>query len=66
MTQNQMLLSAMEAGLSFTPLEALNYCGTMKLATRISELRALGHKIKDRWVEDRLTGKRYKKYWMDK
>ena len=51
---------------SLSPLEALKEVGTMKLATRISELRADGNKIKDRWVDDPLTGKRYKRYWMEK
>jgi len=65
MAQNKMILELLKKR-SLSPLEALKEVGTMKLATRISELRADGNKIKDRWVDDPLTRKRYKRYWMEK
>jgi len=66
MTQNEHILRILEKGRSLTPIEALNEVGTIKLATRVSELRSSGHQVKDEWVDDPLTGKRYKRYFMSK
>ena len=41
-----------------SPLDALNEAGTMKLATRVGELRRAGYVILDKWHES----KRYKLY----
>ena len=43
-----------------TGLDALQTCGTMKLATRVSELRRDGFTVIDKWVEQ--GGKRFKSY----
>ena len=49
MTQQQMILKALKRWIS--PLDALREAGTMKLATRVGELRQAGYKIQDRWIE---------------
>lgn len=41
-----------------SPLDALKEAGTMKLATRVGELRKSGYVILDKWHESR----RYKLY----
>jgi len=43
-----------------TPLDALQKVGTMKLATRVGEMRRAGYEIEDRWKE--IDGKRFKAY----
>lgn len=43
-----------------TGLDALSAAGTMKLATRVGELRRAGHVIEDKWVV--VNGKRVKAY----
>ena len=58
MTQHQLILRALKVWIS--PIEALNKCGTMKLSTRVGELRRAGYIIHDRWVE--ANGKRFKSY----
>ena len=45
-------------------IEALHKCGTMKLASRVSEIRRQGYIIEDKWVES--NGKRFKSYRMSK
>lgn len=58
MTQYQMLLKSLKRWVS--PIDALREAGTMKLATRVGELRRIGHVIEDRWVE--ANGKKFKAY----
>lgn len=43
-----------------TGLQALTDCGTMKLATRVSELRRGGYTVIDKWVG--MEGKKFKSY----
>lgn len=43
-----------------SPLEALREVGCLSLAQRVSEWRAAGMEIKDRWIE--ANGKRFKSY----
>ena len=62
MTQQQMILKALKRWIS--PLDALREAGTMKLATRVGELRQAGYKIQDRWIE--ANGKRFKTYRLSK
>ena len=59
MTQHQLILDQLRRRW-LTPLDALNTCGTMKLSTRIGELRMMGHLIADRWVD--VGQKRVKAY----
>ena len=63
LNQRQSIIKRLRRGWC-TGLDALNDCGTMKLATRVSELRRDGHVIIDRWVEH--DGKRFKSYRMIK
>ena len=58
MTQRNLILKALKKWCS--PLDALREAGTMKLATRVGELRLAGYKIQDRWCE--ANGKRFKTY----
>lgn len=59
MTQHESILKQLKRRW-MTPLDALRLCGTMKLASRVSELRRDGVVILDRWVE--VNGKRFKAY----
>jgi len=43
-----------------TPIDALNHCKLMSLAQRVSELRARGYVIADRWID--MPGSRFKAY----
>ena len=45
MTQIEMILAYMREHGSITPMEALNYCGCMRLSARIHDLRNMGHDI---------------------
>ena len=48
-----------------TALEALNECGSLRLAARISDLRASGHII-DTKLETQPNGKRVARYFLVK
>lgn len=65
MTQPDAIIAYLKAGNSLTGLDALRLFGTMKLATRISEIRrdnpALD--IRDEWLH-LPNGKLIKKYWI--
>ena len=56
-TQRQDIIKALKTGW-ITPLDALKRAGTMKLATRVGELRQQGYVILDRWHES----KKFKEY----
>ncbi len=45
MTHKDMILELLRTGAWISPMDALRECGTMKLATRISELRRDGYEI---------------------
>lgn len=64
-TQNAQILRHMQTIGEITPLEALNYCGCLRLAARIHEIRSTGVEVKDRWVTSD-DGKRYKAYSVKK
>ena len=59
LTQRASIIKRLKRGWT-TGLDALNACGTMKLATRVSELRRGGYVIRDKWIEQ--NGKRFKSY----
>ena len=65
MTQNDRILEALEYG-PLTALQAVRTIGTMKLASRISELRAEGWDIRDEWIvtTSRNGTKRVKRYYL--
>ena len=67
-TQKQRILSALKHWTS--PLEALHKAGTLKLSTRVGELRAEGYDIESKWGPDkayklyRLKAKMPKTVWV--
>jgi hypothetical protein len=62
-TQKHGILEWLLLGLPLTPLEALEHFGTMKCASRISELRDEDWPINDRWVTLE-NGKKVKEYFI--
>ena len=56
-TQKQLIIKALSKGW-ISPLDALKSAGTMKLSTRVGELKAEGYLILDKWHES----KKYKMY----
>ena len=62
-TQNKSILQHMQNGYKITALEALGHYGCMRLASRINDLKRMGHIIHDEWVTR--NGKRYKSYYME-
>ena len=64
-TQNAQILRHMQTIGEITPLDALNYCGCLRLAARIYEIRSTGVEVQDRWVTSD-DGKRYKAYSVKK
>ena len=63
-SQQTAILNHLRKGGTLTSLTAVTLIGTIKLTTRISELRAKGFPIADKWVEGR-NGKRWKQYYME-
>ena len=51
MSQYELIVIALSKWIS--PLDALHKAGTMKLSTRVGELRSKGYIIEDRWHESR-------------
>jgi len=66
MTQDDRIIAYLKAGSSLTGLEALNLFGTMKLATRISEIKIKNPTIDIRDTFVHHNGKSFKKYWIHK
>lgn len=50
MSQYDKILRRLQRGWT-SPAQAFNDAGTLKLATRVGELRARGHQIVDRWSD---------------
>lgn len=59
-TKKQRLLSLLKREW-VGPLDALERCGVLSLAQRVSEWRSCGITINDRWMTSP-TGSRYKQY----
>ena len=57
MSQHTMILKMLKKGW-ISPLDALKGAGSMKLSTRVGELRKAGHIIFDKWH----PSKKYKLY----
>lgn len=60
-TQHKRILEYLGSGRSLTTLEAVPLIESVKLTTRISELRRMGYIINDEWVKTP-SGKRIKRY----
>lgn len=52
MTQQQLIIKCLKKGWK-SPLDALREAGTMKLSTRVGELRTAGFVILDKWHPSR-------------
>jgi hypothetical protein len=63
MSQNQRILKHIEQHGSINPLMALERYGCMRLAARISELKARGHKIETRIIKSH-KNKVYAEYYL--
>lgn len=50
-SQGSRLLRVLKRGWT-SPLDALREVGTLKLSTRVGELRKAGHRIADKWSDD--------------
>jgi hypothetical protein len=64
MSQDDLILEAMQHGIRLTPLDAMQppyLC--MRLASRINALRVKGEPVQDRWIKTP-SGKRVKEYWI--
>lgn len=59
MNQQSLIIKRLRKGWC-TGLQAVHDCNTLKLATRVSELRKAGYTVPDKWVE--VNGKRFKAY----
>lgn len=65
-TQNQMVLIALQMGQKVTPLIALRRFGCFRLGARIYDLKQKGYAIESRMVETSRGSKKYvKEYWID-
>jgi hypothetical protein len=60
MNQQEWIIRQLKMGRMITALDALNGCGSMKLATRISELKRDGHNIVTHMVIQ--NNKKFAKY----
>ena len=61
MTQNEAILDYIKKHGGITPLEAMQYLGIMRLASRIHDLKKLGFEIADEMVTSN-NGRRFKVY----
>ena len=50
-TQKEAILEYLREGKKLTPLKALDYFGTLRLAARINDLKSEGHDIESKMVE---------------
>ena len=64
MTQNESILQYLQQGNSLTSLEALELFRCFRLASRVSDLRQIGHQIES--VMEKHGEKHYKRYWIAK
>ena len=63
-SQNTQIITALINGKRITPLDALDWYGCFRLASRISELKKLGWNIEKETVL-LSSGKRIARYYMD-
>lgn len=69
MTQSAMILKYLEQFGSISPMEAFMDLGITKLATRISEMKAIGYEFHSEYMTNKNRfGKpvRYMRYWLEK
>ena len=68
-TQNDIIISYLSTGRTITAIKALEIAGTMKLATRISEITKKGYPIVKEWIvtpsNKRCMSYRFPKEYLD-
>ena len=64
--KTQSIIDHLLSGKEISSLDAVNKFKTVKLTSRISDLRQAGYKISDRWEENKKTKSRYKVYFLTK
>lgn len=62
LSQGEQILNYLKSGHSLTTLDALNFFGCFRLASRISELRAEGHPIVSEMIKTHNTKKNVARY----
>ena len=60
MSQTSEILSILKSGRTLTPLQALNECGTLRLAARIKDIRNMGYEVLTTTIA--ANGKRFAGY----
>lgn len=60
-SQNQQLISLLKKRW-VTPLMALERTSCMRLAARISDIKAAGYSVEDKWITGKTTKRRFKAY----
>jgi len=63
MSHREKILTALKAGDTLTPMDALRRFGCFRLAARVNELRDEGLQIQSR-IEKTEEGRRYARYWL--
>jgi hypothetical protein len=61
--QQKAILDYLKTGKSLTGYEAIRVAGSMKLSTRIGEMRDMGYKFQQEWIKTD-TGKMVMRYWI--
>jgi Helix-turn-helix domain len=61
-SQSNRILAHLKSGKSITPMEALVKFSCFRLAARVHELKAQGHKIKQTTKNNRKTNKKFASY----
>lgn len=64
-TQHADIIEYLNAGNTLTGLEALKLFGTMKLSSRVSELKRAGYPIQSEMVRGN-NKKHYCRYWLER
>ncbi len=64
MSQQTELLTYLEHIKYVTSFDAYKNLGITQLATRLKELKKLGHDIRDEWIKHDDGRKDYKRYWL--
>ena len=64
-TQCELILKHLKKGKKINPIQALNRYGCFRLGARIHDLKAEGHDIKSKIVENEEGTKHYAEYFME-
>jgi hypothetical protein len=64
-SQNKRILEHLSLGRTLTSLEALLLFGSLRLASRINDLKNKGHNVKSEMVETEYSKKKVARYSLD-